>query len=336
MRGASSLWHHDRLVHLAIAAGLMALAASTGCSSSANVTLLAQFASGSSNPAANNGDGNTDNWADNNLTPTGFAMGIQSATLTGSDGSSFTIFDQGVDGGSMPNALFTRFYNSPTTVNFGYKTDIDNGTYDTLELQLVYYENEVDAYQDATLHPRRMRTYLQDYFETLIGKTVTAYDMLIGNGSPTDFTVPTSGDYTDVGSTGQDLSWIDPVDGSRCAQRSDCLDGGIPYQVPTTVFPSATVKIPLTGQEIVVDSDTDANFVITLTAQIEDLFFYDETDAGAPENALFNYLSDSSSSLDGKIQDACTTSDCSGGGGNKQQADFWIGPPQFKASVMGQ
>lgn len=318
----------DRSVELALLVGLVALATSTGCSEGANVTLQGMFSL--TDPAATNGDGSSDNWTDSKLTPTGFAMGIQSATLTGSDGSSFTIFDKG-DTNNLPDALFTRLYNSPTKVNIASNTDIKNGTYDTLELQLVYYEADVNVYQNSVSQTRQFRTYLQDYVERLTSssQTVSAYDQLVSNSA---FIVPISGNPGDVGS-GTVLTWIDPANGSRCAQRSDCITGGNPYQVPTTVFPDSTLKVNLSGQNIVVDSSTNANFIITLTAQIQNLFFYDETDTISPDNTLFNYLSDPAVSKDGKIQYACTLSDCSGGGANKQQADFWIGPPQFHASV---
>jgi hypothetical protein len=343
MRPPCSLHAGSRLARGAVGGMLLVLTLSAGCSSGANVTLQGMFSQ--TDPAANNGDGSSDNWTDYRQTPTGFAMGIQSAKLTGSDGSSFTLFDEGVNGNNIPDALFTRLYNSPTKVVIDSESDIKNGTYDTLELTLVYYETEVDAYQDTVLHPRRLRTYLQDYNETLIGgKAVTAYDMLIGNGMPTDFTVPTSGNPSDVGSTGTDLTWINPANGNRCAQRSACVNGGNPYQVPSTVFPNPTVKIDLGGQNIVVDSNTDANFIITLTAQIQNLFFYDETDTISPYTTIFNYLSslpttsppNSSESYDGKIQDACSPSDCSGGSTNKLQADFWMGPPQFDVTVTSQ
>jgi hypothetical protein len=341
MRVPFSRRFRDRFVDRALLITLVALAMSTGCSSGASVTLQGMFSQ--TDPAANNGDGSSDNWTDSKQTPTGFAMGIQSAKLTGSDGSSFTLFDEGVNSNKMPSALFTRLYNSPTKVVIDSENNVKNGTYDTLELQLVYYETEVGAYQDVVLHPRRLRTYLQDYYETLISKTVTAYDLLIGNGSPTDFTVPTSGDPSDVGTTGIILNWINPTVGSLCPTRSTC-NGGAPYQVPTTVFPDSTVKINLGGQNIVVDSNTNANFIITLTAQIQNLFFYDETDTIAPYNTIFNFLSplpttsppNPPESYDGKIQDACSPSDCSGGGTNKQQADFWMGPPQFGVTVTSQ
>ncbi len=317
-----------QLARLTVLVGLVALAASTGCSKGGNVTLQAQFSL--TEPAVSNGDTNSDGWADANLTPTGFAMAIQSATLTNSTpGDTAVIFDKGVD---TTQALFTRLYNSPTKVLIQSKNDIPNGTYNQLTLQVVFYEAEVDAY-DTTLHHRRLRAYLQDSTDQLIKAAVKAFDLLIGNGA-TDFIVPTSGNPADVGDTGKDLNWINPTDGSvRCATRVACEVAGNPYQVPTTVFPdAATVTIAL--PTIVVDSNTDMTFVITLTAKIQDLFFYD-SDGNDGNITQFNYLSDITVSKDGKIDKACSNpSDCSTS--DPKAADFWIGPPNFSLAVTSQ
>ncbi len=306
----------------------MAVALLAGCSKGGNITLQAQF--NSTEPAASNGDTNSDGWTDANLTPTGFAMAIQSAKLTNSTTTDTAmIFDQGAD---TTQALFTRLYNSPTKVQIQSKSDIPNGTYDQLELQVVFYEAAIQVADNTTTHIRRLRTYFQDSTDGLIGKAVKAFDLLIGNGSPTDFTVPISGDPTEVGGNGQDLNWINPTDGSiRCDTRANCEVAGNPYQVPTTVFPGgATVTIPL--PTIVVDSSTDTTFVITLTAKIQNLFFYD-SDGSDGNIAQFNYLSDITVSKDGKIKAACIPSDCSGA---VKAADFWIGPPNFTLTVESQ
>jgi len=285
-------------------------------------------------PAATNGDGNTDNWTDLTSNPTGFAIGIQSAILTGADGSSFTIFDQGTD----PNkAIFERFYASPATIRMGANSDIGNGTYDTLELQLVYYEADVNVFDDsATQNTRRLRVYFQDYNEKLIANSpaVSPFDQLLSSTNFTD--VPTSGTGSEVGSTGRDLNWINPANGSLCPSRNTC-NGGVPYQVPTTVFPAyPVVKIDLGSNQIVVDSSTDTTFNLTLTFNVGGLFFYDNTDSDTNFNYLLGLPPASPSSFDGKIEAACTLSNCSSGTGNKQQADFWIGPPQFSIDVTSQ
>jgi hypothetical protein len=321
-----------RCAELLILVVLVALATSTGCSNGANITLLGTMST--TDPAATNGDGNTDNWTDLTSNPTGFAIGIQSAILTGSDGSSFTIFDQGTD----PNkALFERFYETPTTIRMGSNSDISNGTYDTLELKLVYYEADVNVYNDSgTPNPRRLRVYFQDYNEKLIANSpaVSPFDQLISSSNFTD--VPTTGTGSELGSTGQNLMWIDPANGDLCPTRNTC-NGGIPYQVPTTVFPEyPVVKIDLGGNDIVVNSDTDTTFNLTLTFNVGGLFFYDNTDADTNFNFLLPLPPASPSSYDGKIEAACTLSNCSSGSGNKQEADFWIGPPQFSVDVTSQ
>jgi hypothetical protein len=319
-------------VELLILVGLIALATSTGCSSGANITLLGTMST--SDPAATNGDGNTDNWTDETSNPVGFAIGIQSAILTGSDGSSFTIFDQGSD---PNNALFERFYESPATIRMGSNSDIGNGTYDTLELKLVYYEADVNVYDtSATPNPRRLRVYFQDYNEKLTSnnQAVSPFDQLLSSSNFT--TLPTTGTGSELGAGAQDLNWIHPADGSPCPTRSAC-NGGVPYQVPTTVFPGyPVVKIDLGSNNIVVDSSTDSTFNLTLTFNVGGLFFYDNTDSDTNFNYLVPLPPASPSSYDGKIEAACTLSNCSSGSGNKQEADFWIGPPQFSVDVTSQ
>jgi hypothetical protein len=334
MRALFSRRCPGRAVELLILVALVALATSTGCGNGANITLLGTMST--TDPAATNGDGTTDNWTDLTSDPKGFAIGIQSAILTGADGSSFTIFDQGTD---PNNALFERFYETPATIRMGSNSDIGNGTYDTLELKLVYYEADVNVFDDTgTQNTRRLRVYFQNYKENLSinSQTVSPFDQLISSSNFTN--LPTSGTGSELGSTGQnqDLNWIDPANGSLCPTRNAC-NGGIPYQVPTTVFPSyPVVKIDLGSNDIVVNSDTDTTFNLTLTFNVGGLFFYDNTDTDTNFNYLLPPPPASPSSYDGKIEAACTLSNCSSGSGNKQEADFWIGPPQFSVDVTSQ
>jgi len=134
---------------------LTAVALTAGCGKGAKVTLQAQF--NPAQPAGATGDDTTDDdsWTDTNpLTTTpGFAMAIQSAKLTGPD-VSHTIFDRGAD---TADALFVRLYNSPTVVILppDNNDDLGPGTYDTLELKVVFYETAI-AVADASLEPSQI------------------------------------------------------------------------------------------------------------------------------------------------------------------------------------
>jgi hypothetical protein len=334
MADSSSLARPGRLAQLVVLFGVTALVLSTGCGNKAKVTLQAQFSS--TEPAGNSGDDSGDGWTDNHSTPTGFAMAIQSAKLTG-QGVSFTIFDKGAD---TADALFIRLYNSPTKITIPPDNDHDlgTGTYDTLELKVVFFEAAIEAVDATASHLRRLRTYFQDYREPLAtnSQMVTTHDQLI---SDSDMTVPaeTNADPTALGDGGRDLRWINPDNGKRCSARTDCDDSGNPYQVDMTPFPNGYPTVTISIPDIVVEADTDANFIVTLTAKIQNLFFYD-SDGNDGDTTHFDYLRDilvAPASKDGKIKAACTDAPtCTSGPDGT--ADFGIGPPNFSVEVASQ
>jgi len=298
-----------------------------GCSKGANVTLQAMADPTTPTALPTNGDPANDSFPNANITPTGFAMGIQSATLTGTDGSSFTMFDQGT-----ATPLFTRLYNSPTMVTFASSSKVSNGTYNQLALQVVYYEAAIQTWDNQDLsHTRRLRYYLGSATDPLINLAVTAGDLLL---SSDDFIVPTSKNPTDVGSGGMNLAWISQVDGSFCSPRIDCSGANLndPYQGNTSFLAGIFAASPIVSiSPITIDSSTNATYLINLTFGIANQFFYDDTDG----NNQFDSLSTLSN--DGKIDlpcahpyPACVTTD------NPGSADFWIGPPQITATVISQ
>jgi len=335
----------NRFIQSAIGALAVLAALTTGCSKGTTLSLQTMMDTTVTSPVNSISDG----WSSSNLTPTGFAIGLQSAKLTccqpsNTSGSpaSFTIFDQ-----ETGAPLFTRLYNSPTKVTISSKSDIANGTYDQLELQVVYYEAAIQAMDNTGQpHTRRLRSYFQNYNEPLITSATNAADTAVSPFdqllSYLDFTVPTSNSPTDVGtSDGTDLRWINQSDGGPCFPRTSCTDtsntSNAPYQGNSGLFagyPTVTIPIPA-GQEITVDSNTDAAFVVNFTAGVQNLFFYDETDSSAPNTTAFNYqyLSTPALSKDGTIQKACSTADC---GTNPKTADFWIGPPTYSLFVTSQ
>ncbi|MEW6324330.1 MAG: hypothetical protein AB1515_02980 [Nitrospirota bacterium] len=316
-----------------------------GCGEGATVLLHALL--NLSGASLTSGDGGTDGWPDTtsdntslatNVLLKGFAMGLKSAKLTGPNGESFTLFTVDDTDPCTSAPCFIRLHEGLERNISVNGDDLGDGTYDTLVLEVLFYEAAVDVYSVNTANTRRFRVYLADFTETLPATdlSVQAQDLLM---SDDDFTVPGSGDDP-VGGDGTDLQWIDPTDGSLCAVRNTC-NAGAPYQVSASQFAGYTDGIVNLGldQEIVVDSDTDANFTIELTAGTNGLFFYDETDgATANENARFNLLSPlgadpentDGESKDGKIEDACDPTDCLGA---EQTADFWFGAPGLTVTV---
>ena len=326
--------HHSARSAIIVLSALVAL---MGCNNGANVTLQAMM--DMSTTATENSV--SDGWNGVKLTPTGYAIGLQSVKLTSSTSSdSFTIFDQGTGA-----PLFTRLYNSPTRVTVASQNDISNGTYDHLELQVYYYEADIsDVDSMNQTHIQRLRNYYQTMSEPLVtntNNTVMPFDILLSYlpALNNEMTVPTSNNPNDIGSGGTNLQWIDQTNGSPCTPRSNCTNGtNSPYQGNSGLFAGyPTVSIPL-PQDIAVDSSTNSTFVINLTAGIENLFFYDETSNTSPTNAQFNYQYLSSTVIptppqDGTIQLSCSTLNCSV---NPKTADFWIGTPTFITSVTSQ
>jgi hypothetical protein len=324
------LFRADRRVRLAVVIGLAAIVSSIGCSKGADVTLQATIPDPNQTSPTN---GHSDGWTNTNLTPSGFAIGIQSASLTNSTTTdNFTIFDQGTGA-----PLFTRLYSSPTIVTVASQTNVRNGTYDQVTLQVVFYEAAIQVWDAFTAHTRRLRYYFSDATDPLIGVTVDANDLLL---SRDDFAVPVIGTPDQVGTTsGTDLQWMNPTNGSFCSPRSSCTNGitsNSPYQGNTSFLAGIFASYPMVTipiSPITVDSSTNATFVVHLTLGTGGLFFYDNTDASAGQ---FNYLSLSTSSLDGKIDAACTNPSTCASTDLHGPADFWIGPPQFSAAVTSQ
>jgi hypothetical protein len=318
-----------------------------GCSEGTKVLLRALLSLTSQSLTAV--DGGADGWTDTTSDGTafttnpmlnGFAIGLKSAKLIGAS-NTYTIFDQGAD-----PPLFIRLHDGGVTTDiFINGDDLDSDTYDTLALEVVYYEAAIQVYDGATPRIRRLRIYLTDFTETLPNPdvTVTAQDLLISEGN---FTVPLPADSDQVGNSGQNLQWIKPTDGSLCPARNNCFDAPdtAPYQTSASQFPSYTgsvvnIAIPA-GQEIEVDSNTDGQFVVTFTAGVNKLFFYDETDPLAPETTRFNFLSlfgtGANESRDGKIRKPCDPTDCVTTPTVKGKADFWFGAPKLDVAVEEQ
>ncbi|HET6370795.1 MAG TPA: hypothetical protein VFG95_06335 [Nitrospiria bacterium] len=283
------------------------------------------------------GDGQNGDWPDRYLTPTTFAIGFKGATLLQTTSTvnpvNYTLFDKSGDNGPLVVYLDSK---SPQII-FDVFDPIPSGTYDTLQLDVVFYEMIIPAFNgqpgDTDAHCRRIRLYLADsnYPNTLGGNPISALDILFA-----------------ISDNGFDFNWIDPQSGFLVPHRP-----AIPYQLPQRQLPPNTATTPdvLTISLSAPISGSSFNFKtkydITLTYDVSSTFFYDETDTdpGNPNasntafSQNFNYLAprpfpnitvqpSAGFSRDGSLKNACTnTTTCT------NSADFWPGLPQIQASV---
>lgn len=303
------------------------------------------------------GDGANSDWPDRFLTPTTFAIGIQSASLLQSSDTvnpiTFNIFDRG-----SPNSPLAIYLDStvPQVISDS-SAHLPDGTYSTIQYQVVYYEMIVPVFNggpgDTAPHCRRVRLYLANSADqfTLSGTPITAFDILFSSSdNGLDFNWISQGGITDPSC---------PVGQAGCLLRTRPAN---PYQLPPNRLPNVTgaqnIVTRLFSSPIIVDSSTDKDFEITLTFDLADLFFYDETDTDAANpNSLnplftdnFNFLAsrplahittqpDTNLSRDGSLLDACTpfpTCDTrvTTGGTATFSADFWPVPPAVAATVV--
>jgi hypothetical protein len=303
-----SCLHHGHVARLGAGVLLMAVAALAGCGKSATISLQA-FLDGTASDTE--GDGAGDTWGDEFLTPDDarFAIGLQSASLKGSS-VSHTIFEQDL---TVDAPVIVRPATSADIPTNGEELEID--TYDTLELEVLFYEAAIVVPNGASSEIRRLRVYMTDYTETLQGTDTV----------PEQFDLMMSADPFDPAdsNTGTDMRWIERADGTLCDEpiRSDCIDV---YQASSSQFSDysyPTVALPLPS-DIEVTSDTDQQFIVKLNLGINNLFFFDDIE----DNSVFDYLNPD----DGSLEEACGDADCSTGAG---EADFWIGPPSFDLDI---
>jgi hypothetical protein len=282
------------------------------------------------------GDGKNSDWPDQYLTPTTFAIGFKSATLlqptTTVNPINFTIFDQ-----NTPNNPLVIYLDSAASQTvWDSSSHLPKGTYDTIQLDVVFYEMIIPVFNgntgDLNPHCRRVRLYLADSTDpnTLGGKPISHLDILLA-----------SNDY------GFLFNWIDPQSGLPAPTRPSA-----PYQLPTNQLPantSTTPNIVTLALSSPIDSSGDnKEFDITLTFDVSDDFFYDETDTGTGNpNAAdpnfsqnFNYLAprplpnitiqpSAGVTRDGSLKNACTNINiCT------DSADFWPGLPSITANAV--
>lgn len=316
---------------------LLAAAFLGGCSKGTSVLLVSflNITLAGNTTGDLDGSANVD-WDDELRTPGGvspIAIGIKSAKLTGGAGvADYVIIDRDVND---PLILRPPTGETNSQIFETNSDDLPTGTYTALELEIVFYEAAITVHDGADPHVRRLRVYFVDgYIEKLPvdNRTVMKGDLLIGSD---DFTPPVPGVYDQAsdgaaGMTGKEMRWIHRDDGALCADenRATCIIDFPIYQGDPGQFPAAYPLVTkVLDEPIVVDSDTDKNFIVTLEIGIQNLFFFDDAETDTV-NPLDFHFPDAVSD-DGKIEAACVPIDCS----DDDTADFWLGEPEFTATV---
>jgi hypothetical protein len=295
-------------------------------------------AGGSAGDGTADGDGNDELQPPSSTISTPFAVGIRSARLTGPGVADYLIFD--TEDANNPDIIRPAIGESNAEELDSSSEDLPSGTYDALELEIVFYEAAITAHDGTADHVRRLRVYFVDNYEETLpasSRTVLKNDLLISDDT-SDFDPPSAGIYnknTDPTTTARELKWIHRDDGDLCtsATRATCVGTFAVYQGNPTQFSGyPTVSLPLKDKDgndttLEITSDTDANFVLNIELGIDAFFFFDDTDASDND---FSFLE--SASNDGKIERACNPSNCS----ENDTADFWSRPPTFTVKVTGQ
>jgi|GEM_PF-5434045 len=287
---------------------------------------------------ATTGDGTTDFFSDQFITPTSFTVAFNRFTLfktqtgtTGTTGSvnntpSYTVFNIGSTTGTTALSPIVVHLQTgqPQQVKEN-TTAPTQGTYDHVEYQIRYFEMSIPlcSTNDAC-ESHRLRFYLTaDPDPNLSGITPIPGAILISR-SP----------------NGTDFSWISKSLGLPFSFDQLLIPAKAPtdpYLVPVTQFPGTGTISPTFSQPIspplTIDNKPDKEFVFTLNLDLTNLFFFDNTDQTngfdpGPDfhfNALVRNLDNS---RDGKILNGCVNSDptlCS--------ADFWPGLPNVTLTV---
>lgn len=242
-----------------------------------------------------------DGWPDRAYTPVAFAIALKSAQLVPQSDTAgtprYTLFDTV----NPNNPLVVTLRSDENTVVFENPATPPDGQYNLLELDVVYYEMVVPICDNQRCRNHRVRVYLQDASDpnTLGGTTVSKFDLLF-SFSELSF----------------DFGWISKVNGQFASTRP----AENTYQIPNSPqnIRKATLSPPIT-----ID-DNEQAFEITLSFNLTDLFFYDETDPVAEASILadnFNLFSPHPTtqgtdpvagiSRDGTVRFACRLDDLS-------------------------
>jgi hypothetical protein len=280
------------------------------------------------------GDGESGDWPDRYLTPTTFAIGFKGATLVQPTSTVNPVNYTIPIGPSIPQVIYLDSSSAQTISESS--SHLPKGTYDSIQLDVVFYEMIIPVFNgnsgDTDVHCRRFRLYLADSTDpnTLGGKPISSLDILFGTND-----------------NGFLFNWIDAQSGLPAPNRPST-----PFQLPQRQLPGNTATTPnivtLTLSPAIESAGDNKEFDITLSYDVVNSFFYDETDidSGNPNatdtlfSQNFNYLAPrplpnitvsppAGVSRDGSLKNACTnTTTCT------NSADFWPGLPGITASFV--
>lgn len=262
---------------------------------------------------------------------------ITNTTTTGAGNtetaSSYTVFDVGSTAGTAAGRpiIVSLTTGQPQDVKENTSTP-SQGTYEHVEYGIRYFDMTIPLCDsNNSCEDHRLRVYL-----------TAEPDPDLGNFTPTPGAILISRSVN-----GTDFSWISQQQGLLGSLDSFPITGGKPpdpYLMPPSQFPvtnaiTSTFTQPI-SPTLEIKDKPDKEFVFTLSFDLTDLFFYDNTDqlgTGAldpgPDFHFNARVPDTATdtSRDGKILFSCTNpipALC--------RADFWPGIPPATVSVSQQ
>jgi len=227
---------------------------------------------GNSDPSGDN-----DSWPDRFISPNNstVTVGVKSVQLIkpGETSPSYTVFD--TQSTTAPIVLNLTTTPQSADVNSVYPSACPCD-FSQVQVELTYFEIQIPVYENGAPVNRRFRFYTLDLTDPTLGVPVDAGDVLVGN-------------VTD----NPQFSWIDTSDGTYVPLAA--TRPTVPLQVPAARFPlhdyNSLITIDLPKFFTIPDSPKGI-FALTLTVHAGGMFFYDETDATAPQNTRFDRFTD--------------------------------------------
>lgn len=276
------------------------------------------------------GDQTGDGFTDQFLTPSAFTVAFKSFKLLQVDATlglgqpvqTYTLFDQGFD---FPKVIELKQGEAIDVVEMN--NDPPTGAYNRIQYEISYFEMTIPLCDAAnSCQNRRLRFYLTNVVDPALNNfSATAFDLLLTQSS-SDF------DFAWI-SAAQGTSVFFPITGPRPVDA---------VQVPSTQFDvvPASPLFSATIPDLTVPTKPNGKYDITLTFDLTNLFFFDNTDdkltsatpAIDPAPPFhFNALADISASFDGKFRRACgvnVTAPCA------TEANFWPGLPVVSPTIV--
>lgn len=269
----------------------------TGCGGDKNKGIEAVFLADSSGA----GIGDNDGYPDQFLTPSSIKIGVKSVKLIkANDTYTYTILDTKDSAPPLVLDLTGTAQTADINPLFPTPTDCpDPCEFSKVQMELTFFDLQISVYAataDTTSIDHRIRFYTLPPTDPDL-EAVQAGDVLFGDLAA----VP-------------NFNWIDITDG-RFVPLTEPRPT-TPLQVPASRFPensySQTVKVYL-PKFLSIPKDPKGLITVTITVQIGNLFFYDDTDT--PPNGRFDL------STDGRLN------------ANEPDSHFYPGFPPITASA---